>query len=184
MNIKALPLTITGFSIGLNITLTTLAKTLGIPFIFLDTVGTILSGALLGPFFGALTGLITNVITSLVKNPIELPFAIVNMTVGLVAGFIAKKFGFNLKIAVLTGFILAILCPLVGTPISVSLFGGLTGGTLDVLTGFFVKSGEKIFNATFFSRIISNLNDKIVSCIVVAMILEKIPKNIYKKITS
>jgi len=182
MNKKTLAITISALGIGLNIILAMTAKTLHIPFLFLDTIGTILSGVLLGPFFGAITGLITNIITSVIKNPIELPFALINMIIGIVSGYIAKKFNFNIKTAILTGALLSILAPLVGTPITIYLFGGLTGGSIDILTGWLVKSGQKIFTATFIPRILSNLIDKISSCIVVSILLTKIPNNILNKI--
>lgn len=182
MNKNTLSITISALGIGLNIILATLAKTFNIPFLFLDTIGTILSGALLGPFFGAITGLITNVITAMVNNPVELPFAIVNMTIGIVVGIISKKFGFSIKTAILTGILLAILAPLIGTPIAVSLFGGLAGGSMDILTGWLVKSGQRIFTAAFIPRIMSNLIDKIVSCVIVAMIIDKLPNSLLNKI--
>lgn len=182
MNKNTLSITISALGIGLNIILATLAKTFGIPFLFLDTVGTILSGALLGPFFGAITGLITNLITAMINNPVEFPFAIVNMMIGIVVGFIAKKFGFSIKTAILTGVLLSVLAPLVGTPIAVSLFGGLAGGSMDILTGWLVKSGQKIFTAAFIPRIMSNLIDKITSCVVVAMIISKLPSTLLRKI--
>lgn len=50
MNKKTLSLTISAMGIGLNIVLAVLAKTFAIPFLFFDTIGTILAGALLGPF--------------------------------------------------------------------------------------------------------------------------------------
>lgn len=182
MNKKTSSITISALGIGLNIILATLGKTFNIPFLFLDTIGTILSGALLGPFFGAITGLITNVITAMVNNPVELPFAIVNMMIGIVVGLIAKKFGFTIKVAILTGILLSVLAPLIGTPIAVSLFGGLAGGSMDILTGWLVKSGQKIFTAAFIPRIMSNLIDKIVSCVIVALIIKKLPNSLLSKI--
>ncbi|MGL5088934.1 MAG: CD3073 family putative ECF transporter S component, partial [Cetobacterium sp.] len=168
--------------IGLNIVLATLTKSFGIPFIFLDSIGTILSAVLLGPFFGGITGLITNIIRAMISNPVELPFAIVNLAIGIVVGYIAIKFRFSIKISVLTGILLAVLAPLIGTPIAVYLFGGLSGGSLDILTGMLVKSGEKIFTATFIPRIMSNIIDKITSCVVVAVILSRLPKTLLNKI--
>ena len=103
MNKKTLSLTISAMGIGLNIVLAVLAKTFAIPFLFFDTIGTILAGALLGPFFGGITGLITNVITSVVNNPVELPYAIVNMVIGIFVGLVAKKFAFDVKTALITG---------------------------------------------------------------------------------
>ena len=63
-----------------------------------------------------------------------------------------------------------------------SLFGGLAGGSMDILTGWLVKSGQKIFTAAFIPRIMSNLIDKIASCVIVAMIINKLPNNLLNKI--
>lgn len=182
MDKRTLAITISAFGIGLNIILATLAKIFNIPLLFLDTAGTILSAAMLGPFYGAITGLVTNIITAMVNNPVELPFALVNMMIGVVVGVICKKFTFTLNVAILTGFLLAILAPLVGTPIAVYLFGGLSGSFLDVFTGWLMKSGQKIFTAAFIPRMVSNVFDKVGSCIVVSIIIRKMPNSILRKI--
>ncbi|MGL6114926.1 CD3073 family putative ECF transporter S component [Cetobacterium sp. SF1] len=178
MNKRNLSVSIAGLGIGLNIVLALLGKNLKIPFLFLDTVGTILTGALLGPIYGGLTGLITNCLTAIVNNPVELPFAIVNMAIGIIVGLIAKKFGFSLKVAIITGIILSVVAPLIGTPIAVYVFGGLGGSSLDILTGWLVKTGQKLFTAAFIPRILSNLIDKIGSCVIVSIILMKLPGNL------
>lgn len=182
MKLKTTSLTFAGIGVALNIVLALLTKGFKIPFLFMDTIGTILTASILGPFWGAVVGVITNVITAMVNNPIELPFAIVNMAVGITVGYISRKFGFGIKIAVITGLILSILAPLIGTPIAVFLFGGLSGSSLDILTGWLVKSGNKIFTAAFLPRVASNLIDKTASCIAVAILITKIPSSMLRKI--
>lgn len=182
MNIKSTSITFAGIGVALNIVLALITKGLHIPFLFMDTMGTILTAAVLGPFWGGLVGLVTNVITAMVNNPVELPFAIVNMTIGIVVGLVARKFGFGPKVAILTGLGLAVLAPLIGTPIAVYVFGGLAGGSLDILTGWLVKSGQRIFTAAFFPRIGSNLIDKTVSCLAASIIISKIPASMIRKI--
>lgn len=178
MNKKTLSLTISAMGIGLNIVLALLAKSFAIPFLFFDTIGTILAGVLLGPFFGGITGLITNILTSIVNNPVELPYALVNMVIGIFVGVVAKRFEFDIKTAIVTGLILSVLAPLIGTPITVYLFGGLAGGTLDIFVGWLAKSGQRIFTAAFIPRVLSNVIDKSVSCVIVALIIQKLPQNI------
>jgi hypothetical protein len=63
--------------------------------IYLDSIGTILVGALAGPIPGALTGLLSNVLWSYAVPPpfhsdIAGAFAIVAMVIGLLAGFFAR----------------------------------------------------------------------------------------------
>lgn len=178
MNTKKVVLASMGIII--NIIFGSIVASMKIPLIFLDTIGTIFSAALLGPFFGALTGGLTNLIQGLLTNPTGIPFALVNIAVGLIVGFICKKYIFNLKVAVVTGIILAIVAPLIGTPIAIYLFGGLTGGGTDLIFAWLSKSGESIFTAAFIPRITGNIIDKIASCILVALTLRKLPKELLK----
>ncbi len=164
--------------IVINIVFGTVVQTLQIPFLFLDTIGTIFVAVVLGPFAGALTGGLSNVIQGIITNPKTIPFAIVNITVGVVVGVIAKKYKFNLKVAAVTGIILSIVAPLIGTPIVVWVFGGVTGGGTDIIFAWLLASGQKIFTAAFIPRITGNLIDKIGSCLLVAMVLQYLPKNL------
>lgn len=160
----------------INIVFGTVVSLLQIPLLFLDTIGTIFVSVLLGPWAGAITGGLTNVIQGFITNPRDIPFALVNIAVGLVVGFIARKWKFNLKTAVITGLILSVIAPLIGTPIGVFLYGGLTGGGNDLIFAWLLASGQSIFTAAFIPRITGNLIDKLVSCILVAVLIQKLPK--------
>ncbi|MBA2255193.1 MAG: hypothetical protein H0W07_08775, partial [Chloroflexi bacterium] len=78
-------------AIALNIILgQTVAAALKIP-IYLDSIGTILVGALAGPIPGALTGLLANLLWTAVLPPpfhsdIAAGFAVVGAVIGLMAG--------------------------------------------------------------------------------------------------
>lgn len=177
-NAKMLKITFCSMCMVINILGGMIAETLRIPLLFLDTVGTILSAVVLGPLYGMATGGLSTILTSLVMNPKSMPFALVNIAVGLVIGLIAKKYKFDIKVAVISGIILAVVCPLIGTPIAVFLSGGFTGGGLDVLVAWMVKSGDSIFVSAFIPRIYANLLDKIVSGIVVVFLVKQIPSKI------
>lgn len=113
-----------------------------------------------------------------------MPFAIVNIVIGVVVGLISKKFGFKTPCCIITGLILSVVAPLIGTPISVILFGGLTGSAMDIMTGFLVQSGQKIFTSAFIPRIISNIIDKPLSCIIASIIIMRMPPSLLTKISS
>ncbi len=165
--------------IVINIVLGTIVQTLQIPLLFLDTIGTIFVATTLGPFAGALTGGMTNVIQGMITNPKNIPFAIVNIAIGLIVGFIAKKYRFDFKIALITGLVLSVVAPLIGTPIAVFVYGGVTGGGTDLIFAWLLASGQKIFTAAFIPRITGNFVDKIASCVVVALLIQKLPENIF-----
>jgi len=164
--------------IVINIVFGTVVQSLQVPLLFLDTIGTIFVAAVLGPFAGALTGGLTNVIQGMITNPKNIPFALVNIAIGLIVGFIAKKFKFNIKTAVVTGLILSVVAPLIGTPIAVLVYGGVTGGGTDLIFAWLLASGQKIFTAAFIPRITGNFIDKIVSAVVVALLIQKLPINL------
>ncbi len=88
----------------------------------------------------------------------------------------AKK-GFGLKTAIITGIILGIVCLLIGTPIRILLFGGLTGSGTDLVISAFVASGKDIFSSVFISTVMANMIDKIVSCLIVSKVIEVTDKN-------
>ena len=58
--------------------------------VYLDSIGTVLVGALLGPWWGALTGILANVIWTLLGNTVAIYFAYVGAVIGLLAGFSAR----------------------------------------------------------------------------------------------
>ena len=165
--------------IVINIVLGTIVSTLQIPLLFLDTMGTILVAAVLGPLAGAMTGGLTNVIQGAITNPRTIPFALVNIAIGVIVGLVVRKFRFDMKTAVITGLVLAIVAPLIGTPISVLMFGGLTGGGTDIMVAWLLASGQRIFTAAFIPRVTGNFIDKIASCILVVMMLKYVPKDLF-----
>ncbi|SHK16300.1 energy-coupling factor transport system substrate-specific component [Caminicella sporogenes DSM 14501] len=167
--------------IVINIVFGTVVQTLQIPLLFLDTIGTIFVAAVLGPFAGALTGGLTNIIQGMITNPKNIPFAIVNVAIGLIVGFIAKKYKFDYKVAVITGIILSVIAPLIGTPIAVLVFGGVTGGGTDLIFAWLLASGHKIFTAAFIPRITGNIIDKIASSLLVAFLIKKLPYDLISK---
>lgn len=167
-------LVFSGLAIAINVILGDLVGMFKIPMLFLDTLGTIFMGAAFGPFYGALVGLATNLLMGVTASPTAIPFGLVNVAVGIVTGLMARR-GFSIVTAVFTGLILSVVAPLIGTPIRIFLFGGLTGSGADLLISALRASGQKIFASTFIGTIASNFIDKIISCVLVALILQPIP---------
>lgn len=183
-NKKSLILTFGAMSIALNVVLGTVVSALKIPLLFLDTIGTVLMAVLFGPWWGALVGFLTNVVMGVTTGPTAIFFGIVSVAIALVVGFMARKFDFTKwYIAVLTGLLLSVVAPLIGTPISVALFGGLNGSGMDIVVLWLRASGESVFASTFISRITGNFVDKIVTALLVMFLVTKLPSllKIYRR---
>ncbi len=170
--------------IVLNLVLGTLVSFLNIPLIFMDTMGTMIAAIAFGPFWGGTVGLLTNVIQGFLTNPVNIPFALVNMTIGIVTGLVVRKWGYSLKVAVATGLVLSVVAPLIGTPIVVWIYGGLTGSSTDFFVGWLLASGQRIFAAAFIPRVAGNLIDKVASALIAWVIIRKMPPDILGKMTT
>jgi len=181
---STMALTFCAICIVINIVFGIVVSRLQIPLLFLDTIGTIFAGVTFGPLAGALVGLLTNVITGIINNPKDIPFALVSIAVGIISGYIARKWKFSLLTAAITGVILAIVCPLIGSPIAVWIYGGITGGGTDFIFAWLRASGTDIFTATFIPRITGNFIDKIASCLLVAVLITRLPGDIKSKFTN
>ena len=125
-NRKVYVTTFCGVAVAMNIVLGIITSALGIP-LYLDTLGTVLSAAILGPVPGIIVGALSNIITGLIYSVSDIPFCLVNMAVGLIVGLVAKKWNFGIVLAVITGIALSFICPEFGTPIGIYVYGGLIG---------------------------------------------------------
>lgn len=168
-------------AIAVNIVLGTVVSFLSIPLLFLDSIGTIYISATYGMKYGILVGVCTNLVMGVTSGPTAIPFALVNVAVAIVVSLLAKK-RFSFIKAVVTGLILSIVCPLIGTPIRLVLFGGFTGSGTDILILALKAAGQQIFAATFISAIAGNFVDKILSCVLVALLLQYLPAEITRKV--
>lgn len=94
-------LTLMPVAIAINIAVGSIAYALRLP-IYLDSIGTVLVGALAGPWAGALTGILSNLIWSILPvpggaGPTAAFFAPVAGAIGLMAGFWASRGVFRLR---------------------------------------------------------------------------------------
>lgn len=178
---KTRNLTFVAMGIVINIVFGTVVNMLKIPLLFLDTIGTVFVAAILGPWYGAVAGGLTNIIQSILTNPKSMPFALVNIAIGLIVGYVCKKREFDLKTSFMTGIILSIVAPLIGTPIAIYVFEGITGDGNDIIFTWLLTSGKTIFSAAFIPRITGNIVDKIATCIFVSFLLKRLPKEYTRK---
>ncbi|MDO8914999.1 MAG: ECF transporter S component [Coriobacteriia bacterium] len=171
---KRLWLVLVPVGVGLNIVGGLLNTTLKLP-LFLDTIGTMLVAVILGPWIGALTGGLSNVIMA-IQNPQDMFFAIVNILVGIITGYTALAFGYRKWFApLIAGLGTAVAASIVGPLIGTYIYGGLTGGVLDVAVAGLLKSGQDLFSAVFFSRVGPNLADKVLSAFLVFGVVMALP---------
>ncbi len=129
-------LSLMAVAIAINIAVGSIVYALRLP-IYLDSIGTVLVGALAGPWAGALTGILSNLIWSILPipggaSPTAAFFAPVAGVIGLMAGFWASRgvFQFRSDDARAGGF-LSLAAGFVGAAIALQVVQSTIGLTID-----------------------------------------------------
>ena len=163
-------------ALAINIVVGQIVYVTKIPFVYLDSIGTVLVGLLAGPWAGLVTGIISNLLWGITGNPAYVPYAPVAGMIGLLAGVFGglgwyKKWYLWLLGGALTGLAAA----LASAPITAYVYGGVTGAGTDFLTGMFRATGSSIIEAALGQGLITDLIDKTVTFGFVWLIVKALP---------
>lgn len=162
-------------AIAINIVVGEIVTLLKLP-LYLDSIGTVLVGVLVGPWAGAATGGLTNIIWGLFR-PVPLPFAVVAIAIGLLAGIFARLGWFRrIYLAPVGGLITGVLAALLSAPLSAFIFGGVTGAGSDALVAAFRAYGDSILAATTRQGLVQDPLDKLLSFTLVFFIVVALPR--------
>ncbi len=159
-----------------------IATSLSLP-IYLDSIGTVVVAAIMGPWIGALSGALFNIISSIINgNTIASLFAICNIGSGLIVGFMARKGFFKTIPHVLIATVLVSLWnAITGAPIAMVVYGGIDGNAgTNLLIAMGQSFGADLASAAFLARIPTNLLDKGIACFISWIVLGKLPENMRK----
>jgi len=173
-----LPYLITAFGISINVLGGFIATTYELP-IFLNNLGTILCGLLLGPAGGTVTGLFSNLIIGSTVNSVYIPFTIVNVVVGFVAGYAAIKHNREFTSMIIHAFLISIIALCLAIPIELFIFGGPLDQTLiSYATTINANTGLNMFGATYFAEFPLMIADIVLSAIWAYVVLMLLPKKV------
>lgn len=171
-------LTLCAIAIAINIVIGNIVATFQIPFLFLDTIGTLFIALIFGPIYGLSVGVATNLLAPiLLGNFAFSPFVIVSAAVGLVSGFMFKKMKFKVSSMAIIGLVIAFISAFIGSWIKLIVFGGYSGELLDVAFAFLTNSGFNDYISTFIPRFLYNVVDKILSCYIIYGLYNKLVKS-------
>ena len=142
----------------------------------MDVIGTVFTGVLCGPWIGFLTGVVTNIVTS-VTNPTQLPYMIVSGVIGLVAGICGKKGMFKTPAKTfVVGIIIWLVAMITSAPITVLVFGGVTGASgSSAITTFLVATGKGLWESVIGSTVLTETLDKFLTSFAVYFLIKSIP---------
>ena len=165
--------------IGINYVGGTIALWLRLP-IYLDSIGTIFAGALLGPIPGMLTGLSSGVLSGVTTDIFSLYYSPIQILTGLLAGLILPRYldkdKKRLKLLLLA-LILSVPGTIVSSIITVQLFGG-SSMIVQLLHGL----GFDQTISVILVQAGTDYLDRLLSVVVVSLVITMLPQRlIYSK---
>lgn len=162
-------------AIAINIAVGTLVLGLKVP-LYLDSIGTVLVGVLVGPWAGAATGFLANIIWAFLGNPAYAPFAGVAAIIGALAAAFARAGWVKVwwKAAV-AGLVTGVVAAFISAPIAAYVFGGTLGAGTDAIVAMFRAAGLDALGANMAQGITSDPVDKMITFLVVWAVLQALP---------
>jgi energy-coupling factor transport system substrate-specific component len=159
-------------AIALNLTIGQIVLVLKLP-VYLDSIGTVLVAVICGPWAGALTGALSNVIAGFILDPGWFPWFPVAAAIGATAGMMASIGYFKSwwKVVV-TGFVIALVATIVGTPINIAVYGGISASGSSIITAFLLETGKSVLAAVLTTNFIAEPIDKISTSLLAFAIID------------
>lgn len=178
--ITSYQLCLAAMAAGLNVAGGQLALMLRLP-VYLDSIGTIFTGAFLGPWFGMVPSLLSGIIMGVTTDIYSLYFAPVGMVTGFMAGVVWRKMSLEKGASFLKGRLwllaLAVAVPgtLVSSVICAAVFGGITSSGSAVLVQLLARTPLGMTASIFVVQIVTDYLDRAVSMAATAYMLKFLP---------
>jgi energy-coupling factor transport system substrate-specific component len=147
--------------------------------LFLDSIGTAIVAAIMGPFVGAISGVLFNIISSLIGgNVMASLFGLCNLATAFIVGFMVR-FGYFRTVlhAIIATVAVGMANAMIGAPIAVVVYGVIQGSGVDLAVAGLLALGHDILSAAFLARVPINLVDKGIAVIIAWLILLRLPEN-------
>ena len=151
--ISTYQLCLVAMAVAVNIAGGQIALLLRLP-VYLDSIGTILVGAVLGPWMGMIPNLLSGIFMGMTVDVYSLYFAPVGMVTGLMSG--------------LTALGVAIPGTLVSSLINAVLFGGVTSSGSAVLVQLLARTPLGLTGSIFAVQILTDYADRCISIFAVS----------------
>jgi energy-coupling factor transport system substrate-specific component len=174
-------LAIVPMGVAINLAIGLTVSTLKLP-IFLDAIGTVLFTVLCGWQIGATVGVLSFLVGGLV-NPLLPYFVFTQFTIAGVAGIFASKGWFKSPLRVIvTGVVIGYAAALVTCPVIAIVFGGITNSGESLITAFFIKTGQNLWQAVATTKAWTEPLDKTLQCLAAIGIAKSLPKTLLSRL--
>lgn len=166
------------FCAAINVGVGFLVQAVRLP-IYLDSVGTIIATALLGPIAGSITGILGLVVLSFLTAPTAFAYSITAIAIAF-SSYMFLKFGYLQKLhtTIIFGLLLGVIAAIVSAPITTYLFGGISLAGADAFTTFFKATGNTLITSVLLGGLSTDPIDKLLTSILCYSLLLGLPNRI------
>lgn len=168
-------------AVVLNVVFAFLALAFQLP-IYLDSIGTVFIGSLLGPAYGAVTGLLSGAVIGATFDVYALYYIPAQMLTGIAAGWIYRTRCMEKKSFPLGVFAISLPTSIASALVTAFVFAGITSSNSTYLVVLMNKMGVSIVVSCFIVQMITDYVDECVSSAVTNLLLKALPSDMKTKI--
>ena len=155
--------------------------------VYLDSIGTILTGAVLGPWFGMLPNLLSGIFMGMTVDIYSLYFAPVGMITGIMSGILlhgetAVK-SVKGRWIFLKGLGVSVPGTIMSAVINAVLFGGVTSSGSTVIVQLLARTPLGLTGSIFAVQFLTDYIDRCVSIFAVSMVLPMVSGELRRRIS-
>lgn len=150
--------------------------------IYLDSIGTILTAAVLGPLYGMLPNMLSGILMGITVDIYSLYYAPVGMILGYVTGLVYKKYRPEPWWILLAALGITIPSAIVSSCITAFLFGGITSSGSTILVQLLARTPLGMIGSCFVIQVITDYIDRVICLSVAAVLMKKLPKRMKRRI--
>lgn len=172
---------ITALGIVMNVAGAFIAMNLKLP-IYMDSIGTVMTAALLGPFYGGLAGLLGGIASGFTFDVYSFYYAIPQMTTGIMAGLLFRTFWMRGKYLPFGAFFTVLPCTLLSSVVTAVCFGGLTSSGSSLIVMLLEKAGFPLTFSVFVTQILTDYSDKLLAAMTATIVLSAMSREMKLKL--
>lgn len=158
--------------------------------VYLDSIGTLMTGILMGPVYGMIPNLLSGVLLGLTTDIYSLYFAPVGMLVGLMAG-LTRRLIWNpqpdagrrdtVRRILPAAVLITVPGTIASSLICAKLFGGITSSGSTVLVQLLAKTSLGMTASVFIVQVLTDYLDRVISLFAVMTVLRALPLELRQK---
>ena len=184
--ISTYQLCLVAMAVAVNIAGGQIALLLRLP-VYLDSIGTILIGALLGPWMGMTPNLLSGIFMGMTVDIYSLYFAPVGMITGIMSGILlhGETAGKSVKgrWIFLKGLGVSVPGTIMSAVINAVLFGGVTSSGSTVIVQLLARTPLGLTGSIFAVQFLTDYIDRCVSIFAVSMVLPMVSGELRRRIS-